>query len=38
LVAGGMSALWVTHNAEQAGRVARRTLTVEAGQVREDVP
>ena len=38
LVAGGMSVLWVTHNAEQAGRVAKRTLTVEAGQVREDAP
>jgi ABC-type iron transport system FetAB ATPase subunit len=38
LIAGGMSALWVTHNAEQAGRVAKRALTVEAGQVREDVP
>jgi phosphate-transporting ATPase len=36
LVAGGMSVLWVTHNAEQAGRVAKRTLTVETGQVQED--
>jgi phosphate-transporting ATPase len=36
LVAGGMSVLWVTHNAEQAKRVAQRTLTVETGQVRED--
>ncbi|HEX4505410.1 MAG TPA: ATP-binding cassette domain-containing protein [Alphaproteobacteria bacterium] len=36
LVAGGMSALWVTHNPEQAKRVAARALTVEAGQVRED--
>jgi len=35
-VAEGMSVLWVTHNPEQAGRVAERTLTVEAGQVRED--
>ena len=34
-VAGGMSALWITHNAEQAGRVAERALIVEAGQVRE---
>ena len=38
LVAEGMSVLWVTHNAEQAGRVAKRTLTIEAGQVREDAP
>jgi phosphate-transporting ATPase len=38
LVAGGMSALWVTHNPEQARRVARRFLAVEAGQVREEVP
>jgi len=38
LVAGGMSVLWVTHNPEQAGRVARRILTVEAGQVREAAP
>jgi putative ABC transport system ATP-binding protein len=38
LVADGMSVLWVTHNAEQARRVAKRVLHVEAGQVREDVP
>lgn len=38
LVAGGMSVLWVTHNAEQAARIAKRTLTVEAGQVRDDPP
>ena len=38
LVAGGASALWITHNAEQAGRVAKRALVVEAGQVREDLP
>ena len=38
LIAGRVSALWVTHNAEQAGRVAKRILAVEAGQVREDVP
>jgi len=34
-IAAGMSALWVTHDPEQAKRVAVRTLTVEAGQVRE---
>jgi phosphate-transporting ATPase len=38
LVADGMSVLWVTHNAEQARRVAKRALHVEAGTVREDVP
>lgn len=36
LVASGMSVLWVTHNADQAKRVAKRALAVEAGQVRED--
>lgn len=38
LVAGGMSVLWVTHNADQVKRVAKRALAVEAGQVREDAP
>jgi phosphate-transporting ATPase len=38
LVAGGMSVLWVTHNAQQAERVAKKTLHVESGQVREDAP
>jgi phosphate-transporting ATPase len=38
LVAEGMSALWVTHDPEQARRVAKRILHVEAGEVREDVP
>jgi phosphate-transporting ATPase len=34
-VRAGMSALWVTHDGAQAARVARRILTVEAGEVRE---
>jgi putative ABC transport system ATP-binding protein len=37
-IAAGMSALWVTHDPEQAKRVAVRTLIVEAGQVREGPP
>ena len=32
----GMSALWVTHDDAQAGRVARRILTVDGGVVRAD--
>jgi putative ABC transport system ATP-binding protein len=38
LAAGGVSVLWVTHNPEQARRVAKTALTVEAGQVRADTP
>ncbi len=34
-VAGGLSVLWVTHDAAQAHRVAKRLLKVEAGQVLE---
>ncbi|MGO8951991.1 MAG: ATP-binding cassette domain-containing protein [Rhodomicrobium sp.] len=34
-VRGGLSVLWVTHDAAQAGRVAKRGLLVEAGEVRE---
>jgi putative ABC transport system ATP-binding protein len=34
----GMAVLWVTHDAEQARRVAHRLLVVEAGQVREEAP
>jgi len=34
-VKGGLSVLWVTHDAAQAGRVAKRSLLVEAGEVRE---
>jgi len=32
---GGVSVLWVTHDAAQAARVAKRGLIVEDGQVRE---
>ena len=34
-VRDGLAVLWVTHDATQAGRVALRCLTVEAGAVRE---
>ncbi len=34
----GLAVLWVTHDAEQAKRVAHRILVVEAGQVREEAP
>jgi putative ABC transport system ATP-binding protein len=34
----GLAVLWVTHDAEQARRVAHRLLVVEAGQVREKAP
>lgn len=34
----GAGALWVTHDAEQARRVARRLLTIERGCVREQMP
>jgi phosphate-transporting ATPase len=35
-VAVGLAVLWVTHDASQAARVARRFLVVEAGQVSEE--
>jgi UDP-glucose/iron transport system ATP-binding protein len=34
----GLAVLWVTHDVEQAKRVAHRLLVVEAGQVREEAP
>jgi putative ABC transport system ATP-binding protein len=34
----GLAVLWVTHDAEQAKRVAHRLLVVEAGKVREEAP
>jgi putative ABC transport system ATP-binding protein len=37
-IRAGLAVLWVTHDAEQAKRVAHRLLVVEAGQVREEVP
>jgi putative ABC transport system ATP-binding protein len=33
-----LAVLWVTHDAEQAKRVARRLLVVESGLVREEAP
>jgi phosphate-transporting ATPase len=37
-VRAGLAVLWVTHDAEQAKRVAHRLLVVRGGQVREEVP
>ena len=37
-VRAGLAVLWVTHDAEQAKRIARRLLVVKGGQVREKVP
>src|SRR5467141_409751 len=37
-VRAGLAVLWVTHDAEQAKRVAHRLLMVEAGLVREEAP
>ena len=37
-LAEGAAALWVTHDAEQARRLARRCLRVEGGRVTEDLP
>lgn len=36
-VRAGLAVLWVTHDAEQAKRVAQRLLVVEGGQIREEV-
>ena len=36
-VRAGLAALWVTHDAEQAKRIAHRLLAVSDGQVREEV-
>ena len=33
----GIAVLWVTHDAGQARRIARRQLVVEAGSVREEI-
>ena len=33
----GLAVLWVTHDAEQAKRIAHRLLVIEGGQVREEV-
>jgi phosphate-transporting ATPase len=37
-IRAGLAALWVTHDAQQAKRVAQRLLVVGSGQVREEVP
>jgi len=37
-LAEGAAALWVTHDAEQARRLAQRCLTVEGGRVTEGAP
>jgi phosphate-transporting ATPase len=36
-ILAGLAVLWVTHDAVQAGRIARRQLAVEAGNVREEI-
>jgi len=36
-LSAGLAVLWVTHDAAQAGRIARRQLVVEAGSVREEI-
>ena len=36
-IRAGLAVLWVTHDADQARRIARRQLAVEAGHVREEV-
>ncbi|HKM71916.1 MAG TPA: ATP-binding cassette domain-containing protein [Stellaceae bacterium] len=37
-IRAGLAVLWVTHDTEQARRVAHRLLVVGGGQVREEVP
>jgi phosphate-transporting ATPase len=37
-IRAGLAVLWVTHDAQQAKRVAHRILVVGGGQVREEVP
>lgn len=34
---GGLAALWVTHDVEQAKRIAARRIVVESGEVREEI-
>jgi phosphate-transporting ATPase len=36
-IRAGLAVLWVTHDAGQARRIARRQLVVEAGSVREEI-
>jgi putative ABC transport system ATP-binding protein len=35
-IRAGLAVLWVTHDSEQAKRIAHRLLVVEAGQIREE--
>jgi phosphate-transporting ATPase len=37
-VRAGLAVLWVTHDAEQAKRIAHRILVVKSGQVQEEIP
>ena len=37
-VRSGLAVLWVTHDDEQAKRIAHRLLAVKGGEVREEVP
>jgi phosphate-transporting ATPase len=37
-IQAGLAVLWVTHDAEQAQRIAHRLLVVKAGEIREEVP
>ena len=37
-LSAGLAVLWVTHDTEQAKRIAHRLLVVKDGQVREEVP
>ena len=37
-VRAGLAVLWVTHDTEQAKRIAQRLLVVKDGHVREEVP
>jgi putative ABC transport system ATP-binding protein len=37
-IQAGLAVLWVTHDAEQAKRMAHRLLVVDGGQIREEIP
>jgi phosphate-transporting ATPase len=37
-IQAGLAVLWVTHDAEQAKRIAHRLLVADDGQIREEVP
>jgi len=36
-IQAGLAVLWVTHDAEQAKRIAHRLLVVDGGRIREEV-